>query len=68
MMSMNEQIVAGSVWRVGNSLELVVVTEVGADYVIKQYLDGNNGMTRTASATIENFLEWHTLFYSPAKG
>lgn len=67
-MNMSEQIIAGSVWRLGNSLELVVVTEVGADYVIKQYLDGNNGMTRTASATIENFLKWHTLFYSPAKG
>ena len=65
---MKEQIIEGSVWRLGNSLELVVITEVGADYVIKQYLDGNNGMTRTASATIENFLVWHTLFYSPAKG
>lgn len=56
-------IVKGSVWQFLGSSKLVVVIGVEDGWAITQYVNGNNGMKRTGSMDIEQFLSFHHLFY-----
>ena len=57
-------IVIDSVWQLLGSGLLVVVSNIDDGWVIKEQLD-ENGMRRTLSMDIPQFLSFYRLFYTP---
>lgn len=57
-------IVKGSVWQLLGSGLLIVVSNIDDGGVVKEQLD-ENGMRRTLSMDIPQFLSFYKLFYTP---
>lgn len=58
-----DDIKVNSAWQLGQ--RLAVVSSVMDGWVTIQYIDGNNGMKRTADIDVPQFLSNYRLFYSP---
>ena len=58
-------IVVDSVWQLLGSGLLIVVSNIDDGWVVKEQVDGNNGMRRTLSMDIPQFLSFYRLFYTP---
>lgn len=66
-MYQEKDIVVGSVWQSMGGTTLRVIVDISDAYVGYKYVMGSDGMPRTAEQTKKEFLEHHTLFYTPRK-
>ena len=66
-MYQEKDIVVGSVWQSMGGTTLRVVVDICDTHVGYKYVMGSDGMPRTAEQTKKEFLEHHTLFYTPRK-
>lgn len=66
-MYQEKDIVVGSVWQSMGGTTLRVIVDIGDAYVGYKYVMSSDGMPRTAEQTKKEFLEHHTLFYTPRK-
>ena len=62
-----KDIVIGSVWQSIGGATLRVIVDISDAYVGYKYVMSSDGMSRTAEQTKKEFLEHHTLFYTPRK-
>ena len=66
-MYQEKDIVVGSVWQSMGGTTLRVVVDICDTHVGYRYVMGSDGMPRTAEKHKKEFLEHHTLFYTPHK-